>query len=571
MTSSCRALVIAHWTLAEVAVARALAEFDVERVDLLVYGAGADGLAGHSPGELLRLPTLQGELTTVSRSLAAFMRTLRRRRYVVAIVAQPDLRVSRARGLLLSFPFLARCDRVLALEPETSRLARVGPGEALADLLRWSLVQAWCWAIAALTKPMLEAVSRRSSQQREPPSAGSVLYMRTDLELAGTRLEAGGSLAHTLGIIAALRSRGYEVDVWSTGRIAGLPATLASCDLPAHLRANWPIELTEFVAGLRQALFGLRARPFSAFVYQRYSLNNLAGLILARRWGVPLILEANGSEVQWRQEWSTLRHIGLCAACERLLLRFADRVVVVSSNAQQHLIQAGADPDRVRVVPNGVDPDRFATAAPRRLGLEPDSFVIAFCGLFYRWHGVATLAEAFVRLRDSQPRARLLLIGRGEEEARVRRILQAADAEGDCLLPGIVPPEDVPEYLAAADVVVSPHADLRNFIGSPIKIFEYMASGRPIVASRLAQLAEILTDEQTALLVPPGDPIALAAALERLMTDPELGRRLGRRAQEEARASHSWDARMHAILSEDPSGADLARQSVTAAAPGARS
>jgi glycosyltransferase involved in cell wall biosynthesis len=310
--------------------------------------------------------------------------------------------------------------------------------------------------------------------------------------------------------------------------------------------------MAELVSGLRQAVFGLWSRPASAFIYQRYSLNNLAGLILSRRWKVPLILEVNASEVKWRQEWSTLRYTRLSTACERLLLRRADRVLVVSDNAHRDLLEMGADPERLRMIPNGVDPDRFADATPRRLDVPPGSFVIAFCGLFYRWHGTATLAEAFVRLRNKRPEARLLLIGHGEEEAWVRDILRTGGVLGDCLLPGIVTRDEVPGYLAAADAVVSPHADLHNFIGSPIKIFEYMASGKPIVASRLAQLAEILTDEETALLVPPGDPIALATALERLMGAPDLGRRLGATAQKEARERHSWNARLVAILSDAP-------------------
>jgi glycosyltransferase involved in cell wall biosynthesis len=555
-----RALVIAHWTRAEPAIAAAVAELRVDHVDLLAYGVGAEGLADHSRGELLRLPALGGDRRAVVRSLLAFTRAIRRRRYAAVIVAQPGLRVSRARGLLLSFPFVVRSDLVLAMEPQAERLVRVRRGEALTDLLRWLLVQVWCAAIARLAAALIEVIVRRSSTPSQPASSGRALYMRTDLELAGTRLEAGGSLAHTLGIVGALTHRGYEVEVWSTGGIAGLPRELPTSCLPALLRANWPTEVAEFLSGLRQALFGLRARPANAFVYQRYSLNNLAGLILARRWRVPLILEANASEVQWRQEWSTLRYTRLSAACERLLLRRADLVLVVSNNARNHLIEAGADPDRVRMIPNGVDPDRFADVVPRELGFEAGSFVIAFCGLFYRWHGVATLAEAFVRLRDTHAGAKLLLIGQGEEEGRVRSILDAAGVKDDCLLPGIVPREEVPEYLAAADVVVSPHSDLRNFIGSPIKIFEYMASGIPIVASRLAQLSEILTHEETALLVRPGDPIALAAALERLMGDPELGRRLGGAAQQEARTRHSWDARLEAILSDVPMRIDALLQ-----------
>lgn len=553
-----RVLVMAHWTLVEPAIAAAVAELGVDHVDLLAYGVGAEGLANHSGGELLRLPVLRGDRRAVGRSLLAFARAIRRRRYAAVIVAQPGLRVSRARGLLLSFPFIVRSDRVLAMEPRAARLVRVGRGEALTDLLRWLLVQVWCSVIARLAASLIGAAARRASEPGMPASVGRALYLRTDLELAGTRLEAGGSLAHTLGIVGALTRHGYEVEVWSTGLIEGLPPKLPASSLPALVRGNWPTEMAELVSGLRQVILGIRQRPANAFIYQRYSLNNLAGLILSRWWGVPLILEANASEVQWRQEWSTLRYARLSAACERLLLRKADRVLAVSNNACRHLIEAGADRRRIRMIPNGVDPARFADAVPRRLGFAEGSFVVAFCGLFYRWHGVATLAEAFVGLRDAHPEAKLLLIGQGEEEARVRGILRSGGVLGDCLLPGIVARAEVPGYLAAADVVVSPHADLQNFIGSPIKIFEYMASGTPIIASRLAQLSEILRHEENALLVAPEDPTALTLALKRLMDDPKLGRRLSATAQEEARAKHSWDARLAAILSDPPISLDHA-------------
>lgn len=558
VTHTDRALVVAHWSLAEAAIDAVVTGLGVGNVDLLAYGVGADGVAEPPQGGRLRLPSLHGDRRKVGHSLLGFIREIRRNRYAAVVVAQPGLRVSRARGLLLSFPFITRSDQVLVLDSSPDRLVRVRASEALIDLLRWLLLQALCSVIARFALAMMGSFARRPSTPRQPAATGRALYLRTDLELAGGRLEAGGSLAHTLGIVNALTLRGYEVEAWSTGFIAGFPDALPTRRLPALQRANWPTEMAELVSGLHQAVFGLRAKSASAFVYQRYSLNNLSGLILSRRWGVPLILEANASEVQWRQEWSTLRYARLSAACERLLLRQADRVLVVSNNARQHLIEAGADPKRIRMIPNGVDPGRFADAVPRSLGFADGSFVVAFCGLFYRWHGVATLAEAFVRLRAEHPRVRLLLIGHGEDEARVRSILHSSGVLTDCLLPGIVAREKVPGYLAAADVVVSPHADLQNFIGSPIKIFEYMASGTPIVASRLAQLSEILSHEENALLVPPEDPTALALALKRLMDDPELGRRLSATAQQEARAKHSWDARLVAILSDVPMSLDHA-------------
>jgi glycosyltransferase involved in cell wall biosynthesis len=118
-------------------------------------------------------------------------------------------------------------------------------------------------------------------------------------------------------------------------------------------------------------------------------------------------------------------------------------------------------------------------------------------------------------------------------------------------MPGLVESHEVPSRLAAADVLVSPHAVQKDFIGSPVKIFEYMALGKPIVASRIAQLEEILSDGETALLVEPGRPHSVADALQRLHSDRELANRLGAAAAQEAAANHTWTSRAQMILSDD--------------------
>jgi glycosyltransferase involved in cell wall biosynthesis len=174
--------------------------------------------------------------------------------------------------------------------------------------------------------------------------------------------------------------------------------------------------------------------------------------------------------------------------------------------------------------------------------------VVAFSGLFYRWHGVQALAEAFVRLAERRPEAHVLLIGDGEERATMVEKLRAAGMLDRRTITGLVSPSAVPGYLAASDIRVSPHADLQRFVGSPIKIFEYMASGRATTASDLAQLGELLEHERTALLVPPGDVDALVTAIDRLIDGPTLRARLGTAARREAEREHSWDARVAGLL-----------------------
>lgn len=541
-----RALLICHPSTAESGVAALKRLEQALRLDVLSYGAAAGSLSPLLDANVLSLPG--GGRRARAIGMIRLIRHLRSAGYRFAAVAQPNLQVSRARGPLLAFPFIA-ASKVMTIDVARDEIRRVSMATAMLDLMQWGLLQIASAATAfGVTEIVERAVPEAGSKRAFPATEGAVVYLRTDIDLKGKTLEAGGSLAHSLGVLDALLSAGHSVHLWSTGRMAGVPERVPVSGLPAVQRANLPTEIAELVSGLLQIAKLWRSHSADAFIYQRYSLNNLAGLVLARRWGVPLVLEANASEVAWRREWGSLRFRGLSEACERLLLRAADRVVVVSSNAEQDLLIAGADHDRIRVVPNGVDVDRFAGAMPRDLGVGDEALTIGFCGLFYRWHGVPTLARAFCLLAERVPEARLLLIGKGDEEPLVDAVLQQAGLSSRVLRPGLVSRDDVPGYLAAADILVSPHADVDGFIGSPIKVFEYMATGKAIVASDVAQIGDVLEDGRTALLVPPGDPGALANALERLLNDPELRERLGEEAQRTARNQHTWGARLREIL-----------------------
>ena len=508
------------------------------------------------PAATCRFPLRRGGSSSPGRSplaAARFLARLRKRRYAAALIAQPRLGDNFMRGALVSFPHLAGAREVLALEPgQPEEAVLVRRGEALTDLVRWLGWRVLALPLAAIAIVCV-SVARRFGAGRADPlphAGGTVVYLRTDLELAGQTLEQGGSAAHTLGIVAALLRRGFDVAYWGTGAIAGLPGEVAETRMPVKAGANLPRELAEFLSGLRQS----RRRagpPGVALVYQRYSLDNLAGAILARRWRVPLVLEANASEVEWRRAAGTLAYPRLARACERLLLDRSARVVTVSENAARELRDAGADGARLAVVPNAVEVDRFAGARPRELPFPDDAFVVGFAGSFYPWHGVRVLAEAFADLHDSRPGARLLLVGDGEDRPHVEAILAERGKADHALLTGPVPATEVPAYLAASDVLASPHAADDGFIGSPVKLFEYMAGERAIVASKLAQLGQLLRDGQTALLVAPGDPRELCDALLRLHDDPGLREQLGRAACQEAGRLHTWDARLDTILERD--------------------
>jgi len=143
------------------------------------------------------------------------------------------------------------------------------------------------------------------------------------------------------------------------------------------------------------------------------------------------------------------------------------------------------------------------------------------------------------------------MIGDGKMLPEARSIIEAAGVSSHVTFTGLVPQEDGPAYLAACDVLVSPHvpnSDGSEFFGSPTKLFEYMAMGAGIVASRLAQIADVLEHGKTALLVRPGSATELATAICLLVSDENLRSELGRNARRRAETQHTWRRHTERII-----------------------
>ncbi|MEE9471320.1 MAG: glycosyltransferase family 4 protein, partial [Gemmatimonadota bacterium] len=298
------------------------------------------------------------------------------------------------------------------------------------------------------------------------------------------------------------------------------------------------------------------ARHPADLIYQRFDAGNHAGVALSRRFGIPFVLEYNGSEVWIADHWAQpLGWRSIFVGLEEINLRHADLIVVVSEALRAQLVERGVTPERIVVRPNGVDPERYrpdldGSAVRRRHGLEGRT-VIGFIGTFGLWHGATVLARAAVRLLRERPDVRFLVVGAGAQRGEAEAIFAAAGLRDAAVFTGLVPQEEGPEHLAAMDVLAAPHvanADGTPFFGSPTKLFEYMAMGRGIVASRLDQIGTVLEDDRTALLTDPGDEGSLASALTRLVDDPDLRERLGAGARRRALEKHTWAAHVEGII-----------------------
>jgi glycosyltransferase involved in cell wall biosynthesis len=210
---------------------------------------------------------------------------------------------------------------------------------------------------------------------------------------------------------------------------------------------------------------------------------------------------------------------------------------------------------KIVVNANGVDVGLFrpgigGAEVRRELGIGESEVVAGFVGTFGPWHGVVQLAEA-IKLVPANLPVRFVLVGTGSLHGEVERILQGEVASRRVIFTGAVSHERVPPLLDACDMFVSPHiplADGSEFFGSPTKIFEYMAMGKGIVASRLGQIGEVLADDETALLVEPANVSELARAMIKLVESRETRERLGANARAVAVEKHTWQQNARRVL-----------------------
>ncbi len=366
-----------------------------------------------------------------------------------------------------------------------------------------------------------------------------------------------GQYIHIRSMIDAFRRAGHPVD--EVGLTASESFALGA-ESPFWKRMVAPIpapvmELLEYVYSLPAAVWlwsrMLKNRP--DLVYERYALGNFAGVLAARWAGVPLFLEVNSPLAREKLATGHLRFQGLARCSERRILKGATRILVVSKALKTIFVEQGMDPARIVVIPNGIDPghyegrDREAFRAKHGLG---ESVVLGFVGFFREWHRLDLLVELLADdLADLD--LKLLLVGDGPARPGLERLIREKDIEDRVIWTGILDHSEVPDALVAMDIAVQ--SDVTAY-ASPLKLIEYMAAARPIIAPRKENIVEILEDEDSGLLFEPGNLHEMGGAIRRLARDSALRDRLGRAARHRLlEGRYTWDSnaeRVRALLAK---------------------
>jgi glycosyltransferase involved in cell wall biosynthesis len=389
-----------------------------------------------------------------------------------------------------------------------------------------------------------------------------LLYLCSDfgIDPAGTK----GASVHLRAITQGLADLGCEIRLLSPKAGPGddhpakriLPAGCPPVDQCGRLLKGWmtdrglgdglakelrPLLYNAWV--LESAKAALAAQPVDVII-ERLSLLGHVGIDLADALRVPLIVEVNALLTDEARQFRSLQLGGLADEIERRVLTRADAVLPVSRQLADQIAARGVPREKLHVIPNGADVQRFAAAPAKatcraQLGLG-QRFVAGFVGSLKPWHGADVLLAAFARVLAEEPEARLLVVGDGPEAAGLRELAQRLEIASAVVFIGAVEHDKVPLYLRAMDVAAAPYCPLDGFYFSPIKLFEYMAAGTSVVASDIGQCRDVIDSERNGLLCPPGDDGALSAALLRLARAPELRDRLAADAFQTVISQYTW-------------------------------
>lgn len=416
--------------------------------------------------------------------------------------------------------------------------------------------------------------------------SGDILYLFPGV---WSGFKVGGAIAHITGIVNAFIRLGHNAVYPSSWHPNGLSKAVDH----QHINpiSDWGFPAEANIYRLQHYLFlclrhKYRERKIS-FIYSRLTLGSFAAVLLSRSLKVPLIVEFNGSEAWIAQNWGRgLRLQRLAELSEQATLRHADLIVTVSQPLLAQLEELKLDHAKIIYQPNGVDtslfdPDRFSKSEIDQyradLGIPKDALVFGFVGTFGRWHGTdvlaSSIADIFQSHRDwvEEHNVRFLVAGDGDMRPSFVERISLSGAQHMIHMSGYFPQDKGPLMMASCDVLLAPHipnADGTPFFGSPIKVFEYLASGRPIIASDLDQIGEVLSErvmlakrdlskheseiqEQSlapALLIRPGSITDLTNAILRAGSDSGWRRSAGLAARELAVKNHSWDQNVKQIL-----------------------
>ncbi len=380
-----------------------------------------------------------------------------------------------------------------------------------------------------------------------------------------------GSSLHIQEIIRSFLNLGMDVTLFASNQGGEAPADLRQVKcitLPPRQSNLGKANRAQREAYAMQSHYWfmwrlLQEKTFD-LIYERYSLWSQTGVEYAEKKGISAVLEVNAPLIDESKTYRGLIHERQAGSIAQYNFQHASLVCCVSQAVADYVrefIMAVSTSPAVRpiiVTPNAVNPQRFSSFSSPVLRAVADELTIGFVGTLKPWHGLEYLLSAFADFcqKNLKLSISLLIVGEGPQRMAMETLASELKISTKIQFTGAVPPADIPFWLEKMDIAVAPYPALDNFYFSPLKVFEYMAAGLPVIASDIGQIKTIIQHEQQGLLVTPGSASALSKALQQLADNPQQALQLGYRAQQYIFSHYTWDAVAQRIL-EQVSGIDI--------------
>lgn len=371
---------------------------------------------------------------------------------------------------------------------------------------------------------------------------------------ASTRSEAEavGPRTHMLGIINAFRHLGWDVRPYIVGDRIPLKWIAGGGEhaLRGSLLKRVVADLVRLGLGVAHGWWALRELGEVDWVYERYGAFQALGWWFQRK-GIPWILETNGlyyHEARWDRLAVALS--GLLRKAEQWAYQQCDVLICISQALSDLIVQnMGIPANKIIVLPNGVDPNHLdpSQAHPIRLFDGP---TIGFVGGLLTWHQLDLLIEAIAHLRQEGIFYRLIIVGDGVMRKPWEALVASLGLSEQVRFVGRVPWEEIPNWIAGFDLGyagIAPHA-IGVVYNSPLKLYEYAAMGKPVVASNCADVQKLMEDGLIGYYFEPGNLESLCHALRRAYTDREHWPEVGTHNRSIIVAKHSWERRVSELI-----------------------
>ncbi|RTL57981.1 MAG: glycosyltransferase family 1 protein [Rhodocyclaceae bacterium] len=363
---------------------------------------------------------------------------------------------------------------------------------------------------------------------------------------------------HIAAIVDALCHLGHEVLVVGPAPVQHRATQVSRPSLLARIKKAAPRLLFELMQLAYNGVVHRRLRKAiddfkPDLIYERYALFNIAGVRLAKKRGIPLILEVNTPYAQAWAQYYGLYLKRLARWMEKRTLLSAGHIITVTEVQRGMLVEEGIPSENISVCHNAIDPEWFDPARHNdpnlRIALQLPPVVVGFVGTMNRWQGIPEFPQVLTEVLGRCPDVGFLFVGDGEFRAPLEAFCTAQGFGNRVVFTGRKPHADIPPLVATMDIAILLNS---NAYGSPMKIFEYMGMGKAVIAPSVGPVVEVLKDGDTGLLIEPGNVTQMASQIVRLATDPELRSHLGKAGRAYVSANHTWRQNALKILDIQP-------------------